>query len=103
MLYRPLPPALVRKMIEGVPDELSDLAEQRMRAIKSKPCPRCQSAMHPFLNAKYPFSSEDPLPRMMGRCTECKLEWDPVTNLIVAAGSAANIEDPYPIMRPRDD
>jgi hypothetical protein len=103
MLYKPLPPALVRKMIEGVPDELTELADRRMRSIKSKPCPRCQSAMHPFLNPKHAFSPDDPLPRTLARCTECGLEWDPLTNLIISPGSAANVEDPYPVIRGRDD
>jgi len=102
MLYRPLPSALVRKMIEGVSDELTGLADQRMRTIKGKPCPRCQSALHPFINPKHAFSSEDPLPRTLGRCTECGLEWDPLTNLILSPGDPSKIEDPYPVIRSND-
>ena len=97
MLYRPLPPALVKRMIEGVPDELSELAEHRMRSLKGTPCPRCQSAMHPFLNPRYAFSPDDPLPRMLSRCTECGLELDPMTGIIVSPGNPAKVEDPYVI------
>lgn len=103
MLYKPLPPAITRRLIEGVKDELGPLGEQRLNAIKGKPCPRCRSAMHPFIDPKNVFSPNDPLPRMMARCTECKLEWDPATDLIVSPGSAANIEDPYPLNFDRDD
>jgi hypothetical protein len=90
-------------MIDGIPNELEPLAEARMGAIKSRPCPRCKSAMHPFLNAQHAFSPHDPLPRMHARCTECGLEWDPVSNLILNTGDPRKIEDPVPIIKPRDE
>lgn len=89
-------------MIEGIPDELGPMAEKRLLAIKGKPCPRCQSAMHPFFNPKHMFSPHDPLPRTLGRCVECKLEWDPLTDIIVSPGNAALVQDPFRI-RPEDD
>jgi hypothetical protein len=97
MLYRPLPPGLARRLLEGHENELTPLAEERLRRIKTKPCPRCQSAMHPYINAQYAFSAHDPLPRTLARCTECRLEWDPLTDLIVANGRPQDIEDPFVI------
>jgi hypothetical protein len=103
MLYKPLAPGLARRMIEGVKDELGPLAEQRLSTIRGKPCPRCRSAMHPFVNPKYAFSPDDPLPRTLARCTECGLEWDPLSDIIISPGSASRIEDPYKINRDDPD
>lgn len=99
MNFLPLDPGLAEKMIAGVQDELTDLSEAHLAAVKRKPCPRCQSAMHQFVNPKYPFSPHDPLPRVLGRCTECGLEWDPITNLILDTGDPRKVEDPYIIRR----
>ncbi len=90
-------------MVAGIEDELSDLSETRMASIRKKPCPRCRSAMHPFVNPKHPFSSADHLPRVLGRCTECGLEWDPLTNLILNTGDPRKIMDPYPIIDGRGE
>lgn len=101
-VFRPLPPGLAKRLIEGIPNELGPLAEERAGRIRSQPCPRCKSAMHPFLNPKHAFSPHDPLPRMHARCTECGLEWDPVSNLILNPGDPSKIEDPVPMIKPRD-
>jgi hypothetical protein len=101
-VFRPLPVGLARKLIEGIQDELTPLAESRAGMIKSRPCPRCKNAMHPFLNSQHAFSPNDPLPRLHARCTECGLEWDPVSNLILNTGDPSKVTDPVPIIRPRD-
>jgi hypothetical protein len=99
-VYKPLPARLIQLMTAGIENELTPLAENRIMAIRRKPCPRCGSAMQPTMNTKHPFTPDDPLPRTLGRCTECELEWDPLTDIIIRPGNPAKIEDPYPIVKP---
>lgn len=96
--FRVLPPGLAQRLIRGIENELAPLAASRMAVIKEKPCPRCQSPLHPFLNAKHAFSSDDPLPRQHGRCTECGLVWDPKTDLILEVGDPSRVRSPVPIV-----
>lgn len=98
MLFKPLPPDIIKRMLYGTTDELTDLARKRMSEIKGKPCPRCKSAMHPIFHPATAFTPDDPLPRTVGRCTDCQLEWDPVTDLIINTGDPSKMESPVPIV-----
>lgn len=80
-------------MIQGIPDELTPLAEERMRKIKSMPCPRCHASMAPQLYTAQVFSKHDPLPRTIAVCPECTASIDPTTNLVLSTGDGRLVED----------
>lgn len=99
MQYKPLPRDIIKRMLFGTHDELTDLSRTRMSQIKSKPCPRCKSALHPYFHPTSAFTPDDPLPRTIGRCVDCGLEWDPTTDMILKTGDPTRMEDPVPIVR----
>lgn len=98
MTYYTLRPELVRHLLKGEVDELTDLNAERINKIKSTPCPRCGSSLHPKLNEEHPFAPNDPLPRMWMSC-ECGYLADAKSGLIVDRGSAMKVKDPVPIIR----
>ena len=90
MKFRPLPPGAAQRLIQGIQDELTPLAEARMAAIKATPCPRCHTSMAPRLHPK-PFSEHDPLPRTMAACQECGAEIDPVSGIVINTGDPRKV------------
>lgn len=90
-------------MIQGIPDELTPLAESRTAFIKSMPCPRCRSAMSPQLYTPQVFSEHDPLPRMMAYCQDCGATVDPRTNIVLDTGDPRRVDDALPIIRGHGD
>lgn len=103
MGFRVLPPGLAQRLIEGYEDELTPLMDKRNYRIKSTPCIRCKGNQHPFLDPDRAFSPDSPLPRIFGKCVDCGAVWDPETNLVHSVGDPRKIEDPLPIIKPRDD
>jgi hypothetical protein len=103
MKFRPLPPGLAQRLIQGIPDELTPLSERRTALIKSMPCPRCRASMSPQLYARAVFSEHDPLPRTMAYCQECGVTIDPQTNIVLDTGDPRKVEDALPIIRPHGD
>lgn len=101
-VYLPLPAHVIRRLTFGNRDELTELAAKRMESIKGTPCPRCKSAMHPYFHPTTAFSPDDPLPRTIGRCVDCELEWDPLSGLIIKTGNPSKMRDPRPIIRGDD-
>lgn len=100
MRLRPLPPEVIRKMIEGHTDELTELAKERARLIEQMPCPRCRSAMEQRLHPSFAFTPDDPLPRSVACCTECGCTVDPKNGIVLDVGDATKIPDPpIPIIR----
>jgi hypothetical protein len=102
MKFRPLPPGLAQRMIQGIQDELTPLAQERAAAIKATPCPRCGASMAPHLYSPQVFSPHDPLPRMMARCPECDATIDPRTNIVLDTGDPRKVNDSLPIVRGDD-
>jgi ribosomal protein S27AE len=100
--FKPLPPGLASRLIQGIPDILAPLAEQRMARIKT-PCPRCGAAMAPHLYARQTFTEHDPLPRTMARCPECGAMVDPVTQIVLDTGDPRKIDEALPIIRGKTD
>ena len=99
MRFKPLHPDAIRRVLATEVNCLSDLHDERLRKIKAKPCPRCRSALHPFVDALNAFSQNSPLPRTMGRCTECELVWDPEYDMIHNVGNGSLVRDPIPTLR----
>lgn len=91
-------------MLKGQEDILSPLAAQRNSAIKGTPCPRCGTALSPQLapiNAV--FSPDDPLPKTLGWCQTCDFVASAETSVIYHTGDGRKVDDPLPIIRPKDD
>lgn len=102
MPFRVLPPGLAEQLIEGYEDELTPLADKRNYRIKSTPCIRCHGNLHPFLDPHRAFTPDSPLPKTLGRCVDCGSIWDPDTNFILNTGDPRKIEEPFPIIKPKD-
>jgi len=93
---------MAKRLIQGIQDELTPLAESRTLRIKSMPCPRCGSSMSPQFYAPKVFSEHDPLPRVVAYCQECGATIDPETNIVLDTGDPRRVNDPLPIIRPED-
>lgn len=89
-------------MIQGIPDELTPMAEAQTASIKSMACPRCHSSMAPHLDARFVYG-EDALPRTMAKCPECGSIIDPRNGIVYDRGDARKVEDPLPIVKPSAD
>lgn len=99
--YQVLHPDLVRYLLKGETDELTGQQEERIQKIKQKACPRCGASLHPMLNANKPFDDTQALPRLLMHC-ECGYLADYQSGLIIDRGSAANVQDPLPIIKGED-
>lgn len=97
MMFRPMPPELLLKILETEKDELSEANQNRIAAIKRQACPRCGSSLHPRLNTMSPFGTNDPLPRLNARCPECSYETTD-GNLVIHTGDPSAIEPPLPLI-----
>lgn len=96
-----LPLEIRRRLLEHEPDTLTPLVEAKNKKA-ALPCPRCGGAMHQFL-AERPFTSTSILPRTVARCVDCSCEMDMQSGLMVKMGNPAQVEDPFPIIKPKDD
>lgn len=98
MAFHVMHPDLVRYLLKGEQDILSDRNRERIDKIKSTPCPRCGASLHPKLREKDGFTDRDPLPRLWMTC-ECGYMADAETGMIVDRGSATKVVDPLPIIK----
>lgn len=94
---------MAQRLIQGIEDELTPLADQRTADIKSMPCPRCRSAMSPQLYTPRVFSHHDPLPRVMAYCQDCGATVDPQTNIVLDTGDPRRVDEALPIVRAPED
>lgn len=102
MPYQVLPQELVEHLLENEQDEITGLHEDRIRRIKATPCPRCGSSLHPKVDEQRMFDQTSPLVRLWATCS-CGFVQSVSTGLVIDRGSAAKVEDPFPIIRPKED
>lgn len=93
MMFKPLPPGAAQKMIAGYRDVLTPEVAERDFRIRNSRCPRCGGAMQTRMHPNFLFSPDDPLPRSVAHCVDCKFTVDPKTNLVLDTGSIANLEE----------
>jgi hypothetical protein len=93
MLFKPLPPGIAQRLIQGHPDALTPLVKERDFSIKNSKCLRCGGAMQTRMHPNFLFSGDDPLPRTVAYCVDCHFTTDPKTGLILDTGSYANLQD----------
>lgn len=96
-----LPLHIRRRLLEHEVDTLTPKLEKRTEKY-SHPCPRCGGALHQHLDQR-PFSSTSSLPRTIARCVDCGHEIDTQTDLVVKLGNVGKVEEPFPIIKPKDD
>lgn len=101
--FKVLPKGLAARLIHGIDDELTPLAEQRQGQISGTPCPRCSSAMEPHIHAPHAFTAGDLLPRTLARCVDCGCTLDPTNGVILDTGDPRKVEPGLPIVRPSSD
>ena len=101
-LFQPMPAELMLHLLKGEEDELTPAMDLRLASIKKTPCPRCGASLHPQVHPAAPFSSDDPLPRLISTC-ECGFKQDPQTGVVIELGSASKVEDPLPIIKIKND
>lgn len=102
--FRVLPASIIRRMLEGTKDELTELAATRMDAIKRTACPRCGSSLHPELAPiEALFTADDPLPKMLGKCPTCGFLVSPETRVVYSTGDARKVDDPLPLVGRGED
>ncbi len=58
--------------------------------------------MHQRL-AQKTFTVDSMLPRTVARCVDCEHEIDTQSNLVVAMGNPGKVEEPLPIIKPKDE
>lgn len=59
--------------------------------------------MHQFLDGERPFNTFSVLPRTVARCVDCGCEIDTQSGMQIKAGNPAKVEEPFPLIRPKDD
>lgn len=89
---------MAKRLIQGIEDELTPLAEARMAKIKAMPCPRCHASMSPQLYAPKVFSEYDPLPKTVAYCQDCGATVEPTSGIVITTGDPRKVEDPLPIV-----
>ena len=94
---------MAQRLIQGVPDILTPLAESRTSGIKRMQCPRCGSSMGPSLYVPAVFSEHDPLPRTVAKCPECGSIIDPQTQIVLHTGDPRAVGDALPKINPTED
>lgn len=97
-----LPLHIRRRLLEHEEDTLSPAAAARAQQF-SQPCPRCGGAMHQAMDARRPFNNLSVLPRTIAKCVDCGCEIDTQSGMMVMQGNPAAVEDPLPIIKPKDD
>lgn len=103
MELQPLDPRLLALLIKDEEDILTPRAEKRRNAIEFNPCPRCGSKMQEVLSEGQVFTENEPLPRTVGKCSNCDYTYDPHSGLVISTGDARKrAEDPYALGFPDD-
>jgi hypothetical protein len=103
VLFKPLPSALIQRLLAGEQDVLTEPASTRAKSIRSVPCPRCAGAMKPVLNALHAFSADDPLPRLHAECGDCGHQFDPRSGLVLVMGNPGKVQEVLPLVGQDDE
>lgn len=101
MKFLTLPVSVLQRLLEHEKDELTPKLQER--AQKYVQCPRCGGALHQHLAAERPFSNTSMLPRTTARCVDCGHEIDTQSGMIVKLGNVGKVEEPFPIIKSKDD
>jgi hypothetical protein len=105
MLLKPMDPRITLKLLEGHPDTITQLAQEREKFYQSQSCPQCGgNAFVKRADSRILFTDEDPLPRFLLECSNCKGTFDPHSGIIVTMGNLGRAFKPtIPILDPNKD
>jgi len=112
-MFQPMDPDLVRSLIEGQPDVLSDEVKRDEELYKNAQCPMCyERGMQKVLLPSQvlpteagpevissPFTEGQILPQGYAHCDHCSTDFDPYTGIIrqsEASMIASPLSDPLP-------
>lgn len=101
MKLRTLPLHIRQRLLQYQEDTLTPECEKQ-NSFFEKPCPRCGGALHRRL-AERPFHTTSVVPRLYAQCVDCGCELDTQTGLMVTMGNPAKVEEPFPIIKPKED
>lgn len=87
MVFKPMDPALARKLIEGYHNELEPERKSLDAFYRQFRCKKCGSECRKEMVPGHVFADPNVLvPRSCLRCLKCDLLFDPHSNLVVEWG-----------------
>jgi len=103
MPFTEMDPELIWRLVEGYPDELTPAFKAREALYRQFKCPRCKCALEKEFDPRVCFTEEEPLPKALLRCNNCRYLIDPHTHMIVEFGNASKIPvESSPLILPDD-
>jgi hypothetical protein len=85
VIFKPMDPEEVLKLLEGHENILTPAVEENERFFRTLSCPSCGGAVVPFVDPSRPlFREGEFLPNYMARCRECGTEFEPYTGIQVS-------------------
>lgn len=100
MKLRTLPQHITRRLLQHESDTLTPAHTARAQQF-SRPCPRCNGALHQIPQAQA-FTVGSVLPRTSAQCVDCGFEVDTQSGVITKTGNPAKVEEPFPLIQPKD-
>lgn len=83
MIFRTLPPEVVRQALTGHEDVLKKAMEENEVFFRRLSCPSCRGEIMPVVDARRPFREGAVLPNYLGKCKSCGSEFEPHTGIQV--------------------
>lgn len=96
-------PDIVKKLLEGRADLVTQKTEERDAFYAAQVCPRCGGNCQKLGNYHTMHTGDGPLPKFCLRCLACGEEFDPHTGITLKLGNVAQAMVPaYPIIGETD-
>jgi hypothetical protein len=95
MNLKPLDPRITEKLLEGIEDTLTPMAQAREKFYQSQTCPSCRgNSFQKTADMRTLFRPDDPLPRYQLKCLNCNGVFDPHSGLVVKMGNVGQAYQP---------
>ncbi len=104
MHFKPMDPALARKLLEGYQNELEPERRAQEAFYRQFRCKRCGKEVQKEAVKGHVFADKETLgPRFCLRCTSCGCLFDPHSGLVLELGNPARIPPDIPLIVPSKD
>lgn len=84
MIFKTMPLEERKKLIQGLPDLLTEEQKKEQAYFNSFKCLRCGEDVYPYLNSKLPFKKGKMIPNTLAKCISCEAVFEPYTKIEVS-------------------
>lgn len=84
MIFKPMKPEEVRRLIEGHKDIVTPAVTEVINFVRHLSCPSCGGDVIEVVNSRTPFKEGSIVPNFLGECISCKVQFEPYTRIQVS-------------------